>query len=226
MIETRYRRWQLATGICSATTLLSITYVDRPVADFLNTHIRSTSLWVYLGDLLAPFSLVAVSGLLALLVSGGVLLSGRSLPGWSTTPIICSWSIVWALAAQIIFKDIFGRASTATYVQSHLYEFRYFHASSGWNSFPSGTATIAAAIAAVLWGTMPSTRLYGVLSVATIAVLLVLTNGHWVSDVICGIALGAYIGNASVLLQGVQDPPKHSVAKHSSELATGVDWNE
>jgi membrane-associated phospholipid phosphatase len=202
MVQSRLRQWQLALGICSVVILLCIFYVDRPVADFVNTHVRSTSLWAYLSDLLAPpVAFVAGAGLLTLLASGCVLLSGRALPDWSATPILCSWSIVWALAAQAIFKDIFGRASTTTYVQNHLYEFRYFHASSDWNSFPSGTATVATAITAVLWGSIPGTRIYGVLSVATIAVLLVLTNGHWVSDVIAGILLGAYIGNVSLLLR-------------------------
>jgi hypothetical protein len=39
-----------------------------------------------------------------------------------------SWAAMWATAADIIFKHIFGRASPdPTYTQNHLYGFRLLH---------------------------------------------------------------------------------------------------
>ena len=205
MVDTGSRRWQLAWGLCLAAIVLSIRYIDRPVAEFMNIHVRPTDLWDYLNDLLSLCALVAAAGLLVLLASGCALLSGRVLPRWSLTPILCSWSLMWALGAEVVLKGAFGRGTTTTYVQNHIYQFHYLHDREGWNSFPSGTATVAAAIAAVLWRTTPSSRVFGVVSVAIVAVLLVLTNGHWVSDVIAGGFLGASIGDMTYLMQRPKD---------------------
>lgn len=39
MVKSRLWQWQLALGICAVAILLCIFYVDRPVADFVNTHV-------------------------------------------------------------------------------------------------------------------------------------------------------------------------------------------
>jgi membrane-associated phospholipid phosphatase len=201
MIEHSIFRWKVASAACVATTLLSISYLDRPIADFFSANIRPTAAWDYLTYLLAPCSLIVVAALVILLGSGWLLLSGRVLPAWSCIPLLCSWSTMWALAAQNILKDIFGRSSTEpTYSQSHMYQFRYFHATAGWNSFPSGTAMVMTALAAVLWSTVPASRLFVVMAVSIVMALLIVTNGHWMSDLIAGGGLGVYIGQMTLIM--------------------------
>lgn len=104
-------------------------------------------------------------------------MSGRLLSSWTRTPLLCSWAAMWATAADIILKHIFGRAwPDPTYIQDHLYGFRLLHGGPHWQSFPSGKAGISAAIVSVLWIVKPRWRATGVLTVALLCVAVVITN--------------------------------------------------
>ena len=196
-----FRRWLIALALCVIAVLVSVAYVDRPAAEFFNTHVRHTELWGWLDHLLAPFVLIPVVALLFLLGSGCWLLSGRQLGAWTLKPLLLSWSGIWALAAEFIFKQIFGRAwPDPGYVENHLYGFRLLHGGPHWNSFPSGTATISAAILATLWLVAPRLRLPGAFLAILLCSGVVVTNGHWLSDVIAGAFLGASIGWMTVPL--------------------------
>ena len=111
---------------------------------------------------------------------------------------------MWATATETIFKRIFGRASAdPAYVQNHFHGFHFLHGGFPWDAFPSGTATVSAAIASVLWIVAPRWRAIGVLLVLLLCIAVVVTNYHWVGDVIAGVFLGTSIGWMTVRLQGV-----------------------
>ena len=102
---------------------------------------------------------------------------------------------MWAIVASFVFKRIFGRAwPDPAYVQNRIYGFHLLHGGPHWRSFPSGAAAISAAIVSVLWILMPRWRAIGALTVALLCVAVVVTNYHWVGDVIAGIFLGTFIG--------------------------------
>jgi membrane-associated phospholipid phosphatase len=108
---------------------------------------------------------------------------------------------MWATAADIIFKHILGRAwPDPAYIQNHIYGFRLLHGGTQWESFPSGTAAISAAIASVLWLEMPRWRAMSAVIVVLLCVAVVITNYHWVGDVIAGAFLGTSIGWMTVQL--------------------------
>jgi len=203
--DGRFRPWLLTLALCVIAVLVSVSYIDRPVAVFFNAHVSHTELWVWLDHFLAPFVLIPVAALLFLLALGCWLLSGRQLSTWTLKPLLCSWSAIWALAAEFVFKEIFGRAwPDPSYLENRLYGFRFLHASPHWNSFPSGTATISAAIVATVWFIAPRLRLLGVVVALLLICGVVVTNGHWLSDVIAGAFLDASIGRMTVLLLGSQ----------------------
>jgi uncharacterized membrane protein len=81
-----------------AAVALCVAYVDRPVAEFFDSHVRHTELWYYVDLFLAPFALVVVAALFLLLAAGVWVLSGRKLAAWTSTPLLCSWSLMWGLA--------------------------------------------------------------------------------------------------------------------------------
>jgi membrane-associated phospholipid phosphatase len=198
-----FRIWLLTLALSAISILLCIGYIDRPAAEFFNAHVRPYAVWDWLNYLLAPLVIIPIAALLFQFGAGCWLLTGRRLAMWTRTPLLYSWGVIWAIAAEFVFKQIFGRGSPdPTYLDDHFYGFKFFHAGEGWTSFPSGTAISAFAIVAVTWILVPRWR-WLVFIVAVLACISVtVTNGHWVSDVIAGAFLGASIGWMTVVLDG------------------------
>ena len=205
------RTWLLTFAAMVILVVVCVAYIDRPTAEFLEKHIRHTDIWVWIRRVLAPFNLVIVAALFFLLGCGLRVISGHRLPSWTQTLMLCSWAAMWALAAETIFKRIFGRAWVdPTYIQDHLYGFHLFHGGTHWESFPSGTASVSSAIVAVLWSEAPRLKIIGAVMVLLLCVWVVINNFHWVSDVIAGAFLGALIGRSAVHLL---NPPQRIMSR-------------
>jgi membrane-associated phospholipid phosphatase len=198
-----YRRWLLALALGAISVLVCIWYADRPAAEFFNANVRPYPVSIWLNRLLAPLVVIPLAGLLFQFGAGFWLLSGRRLASWTLTPLLYSSGIIWAVSAEFVFKQIFGRGSPdPTYLANHLYGFRFLHSTEGWRSFPSGTATIALTIAAITCLRLPRWRLMVSILAGLACIGVTVTNGHWVSDVIAGIFLGASIGWMTVAISG------------------------
>jgi membrane-associated phospholipid phosphatase len=198
----RFLCWLIGLVLCAAAVAVSIAYIDRPVADFAHTHLYQTRVFFWFALVLDPLIAALVLALLFLLGTGCWLVAGRRLLSWMRTPLLCCWSLVWALALVVVLKRIFGRGSAdPDYVQNRIYGFHWLHGTHGHDAFPSGTTAIAAAILVVLWMRVPQLRAVWSALLALIAVGLVVTNSHFVADVIGGSFLGAAIGWMTVLLR-------------------------
>jgi len=199
--KAAFRNWLLALALCVVAVGLCIGFVDRPLAEWLDAHVRHTEFWAALHLALYPFLLVVLAALFFLIGCGVSMISGRSLRPWTAIPILCSWATMWAVASEIILKRIFGRGWTdPTFVREHLYGFHFLHGETHWDAFPSGTATVSFAILAVLWILRPRWRVAGRATVVLLSVAVVIGNYHWLSDVIAGGFLGVTIGRGTVAL--------------------------
>jgi len=208
--KAAFRNWLLALALCVVAVGLCIGFVDRPLAEWLDAHVRHTEFWAALHLALYPFLLVVLAALFFLIGCGVSMISGRSLRPWTAIPILCSWATMWAVASEIILKRIFGRGWTdPTFVREHLYGFHFLHGETHWDAFPSGTATVSFAILAVLWILRPRWRVAGTATVVLLSVAVVIGNYHWLSDVIAGGFLGVTIGRGTVALLHpiIQDRP-------------------
>ncbi len=203
--DLAFRRWLFALALCALAVVACVYYCDRPLAEIFDTCVQHSEISDWLKGLLAPLVLIPMAALVFQFGAGCWVLSGRQLNAWTQKTLLCSWSTTWALAAEFVCKRIFGRGwPDPTYIENHLYGFRFLHGTQHWNSFPSGTATISAAIAATIWLIAPRLRLPAVLLAALLCVGVVVTNGHWLSDVIAGAFLGASIGWMTVSLLGAR----------------------
>jgi membrane-associated phospholipid phosphatase len=196
-----FQYWLLGLAICIVSVIVCVIYVDRPVAEFVNRNLRPTAIFLMFGRALRPLIVVVPIGLLYLVGSGCWVIAGRRLSSWTRTLLLCSWSLVWALAATVVLKQIFGRTSALHYIQHDVYGFYPLRGGPVDDAFPSGTAAIATAIIAVLWLLVPRLRTLWALTLVLIAVALVVTNNHFVADVIGGSFLGGSIGWMTVRLQ-------------------------
>jgi membrane-associated phospholipid phosphatase len=199
--ETAFKYWLLALAICIAAVSLCMVYVDRPLAEFVEAHIRHTWVWDVIDRSLHLFLFVVAAVLVFFLGCGVWLISGRELQSWTETPFLISAAVMWSIACDISLKHIFGRAwPDPTFVQEHRYGFHLLRGDTYWDAFPSSTTTVSLAILSVLWMLKPRWAVPVTLLVALLLVALVIGNYHWLSDVIAGIFLGVSIGWATVRL--------------------------
>ena len=196
-----FRAWLFYMAASAIATVLCILYVDRPLAEFLDSHVRHTAAFHVLNVGLHPVSMTAPLSLLFLLVAGGWALSGYGPRPWAAKPVVCALALAWGLASEFVFKRVFGRSwPDPTYLHQHLYGFHLLHGSDHWSSFPSGTAIGAAALATAVSLLWPRLRFLCILLGLACSAALVIDNFHWLSDVIAGCFLGVSIGWMSVLM--------------------------
>jgi membrane-associated phospholipid phosphatase len=195
-----FRWWLFGLGLCAGVVTLCVAYVDRPVADFVYTHLSRKDLYRTLTRLPDPLQWVVMLAVVVLLVAGCRAIAGQPLGDWKRVPLNCSWALVWAVAAVTVLKYAFGRTWPGAYVQDGVYGFHAFHGGDGYESFPSGITAGAASILTVLWILVPRLRVVWGLGLGVAAFGLVMTNSHFVGDVIGGGFLGATTGWMSVAL--------------------------
>jgi len=199
--KAAFRYWLFALALSVAAVGLCIGYVDRPLAEFLEGHVRHTEFWIGLEIMLRPIALVVVAALVLLIGCGVWRIAGRQLRPWTEMPLLYSWATIWAVASEMIFKRIFGRGwPDPTLVREHLYGFHFLHGQTHWDSFPSGTSTVSVAMLSVLWILQPRWRAPGLVVTVLLSAVVVVGNFHWLSDVLAGAFLGVTVGWSTVRL--------------------------
>ncbi|QQE12754.1 phosphatase PAP2 family protein [Planctomycetota bacterium] len=102
-------------------------------------------------------------------------------------------AIAWSGLIINILKIIFGRFRPSELVEKGHFGLDLFTTGYDNASFPSGHATAAATVFTVLWLMYPSKwLLWGILGI-TLAFTRIFTLSHYVSDVIAGLWLGAFL---------------------------------
>jgi membrane-associated phospholipid phosphatase len=103
-----------------------------------------------------------------------------------------------------LLKLLFGRINTRIWLANPASDhFHWFHGGTNYNGFPSGHMTFFAAFSAAVWIFYPRYRSISIGLMLVLAVALVITDYHFLSDVIAGTYLGLcttyltvmYIGN-------------------------------
>ena len=96
-----------------------------------------------------------------------------------------------AFITKTILKYVFGRTNTRTWLLvPHDYNFHFFNGGGNNSGFPSGHMLVVTALIASLWCLHPNYRPIYLVLLLLLALALIATNYHFVSDVIAG----AYIG--------------------------------
>ncbi len=99
--------------------------------------------------------------------------------------------------AKTAFKLLFGRIQTRVWLVDPAAAHQWFHSGEGHNGFPSGHMTVFAALAAACWAFYPELKGPCLFLLALLGAALVLSNYHFLSDVVAGGYLGLAVAAAT-----------------------------
>jgi membrane-associated phospholipid phosphatase len=183
-----------SSAACAALVLLCYFYIDRPVALWVSAHPELAPNWLTASpDLI--IAAVILSPLLVILVAiRRVWMPWRQ---WEQRLIVIAGSVMVIALVKELLKWVFGRPSPRTWIENTAflvsqegYEFHWFHGGKHYFAFPSGHTSIACVMGAIIWIVWPKWRWAVVLSITIVASCLVITNYHFVGDIVAGAFLG------------------------------------
>jgi membrane-associated phospholipid phosphatase len=194
-MTTALRWWLAALIACVVAVILSVLFVDRPLALFLHHPYGHPKIEL----MLRAVPVIVLLGAFAILACGVLALAGRSPPRWLETARLCGFSLMWALVSTVmLLKPAFGRANIEKlFAPPTFYGFHPFH-STMQSAFPSGHAAAVAAVFSVLWIVHPRLRWFCAGIIALVMLGLVLAGWHFLADVIAGLFVGATAGLMTV----------------------------
>ena len=197
-LKNHLNLWVLLLLLTTSAVLISIVWIDRPVAFLVHEAFGSRK-----------FSQVAASRVLSIPLAsafvftacGIFVTAGGKLSRWGTAIVLADIALITADTIKDQLKTIFGRTwpdswgpDVTSLVHDGAYKFNFFHSDFTSGSFPSGHAAAAASVASVLWLLFPRMRILISLGIAGVDVGLVLLNLHFVSDVLAGTFVGCSAG--------------------------------
>jgi len=179
----------------AAAVVLCVHYVDLPVAravaDLLRGHMRLMAATGRLPDLLSllVWSLTAVSW------SGYFWLRRRGDTGrFGDLLRLVGTALPLAFAVKTLLKELFGRVNTRAWLfDPSLHGFHWFHGGGDFYGFPSGHMAVITPLLLALIHYYPRWRRECLAILGVLAALLVLTDYHFVSDVIAGAWVGVLV---------------------------------
>ena len=179
---------------CAVLVVLSIAFIDRPVARFVHDQLLNVPAATEIARLPVTFVLVPV---LALGAGGAALAAGARMAEVLRVGGLAMASFLLGDLLKSALKFGFGRTwpetwvhDNASFIRDGVYRFAPMHGGQQFASFPSGHMTAAASVLAVAWMVAPWGRPLWALALAMAAATLLLMNFHFVSDVIAGGFLG------------------------------------
>lgn len=184
------RVWLLSLLACAALSALCFARVDVPVAHrvwSLRHHLSTLNAAFGTTVILTAEAAVVLSLIVARLVRGHISRFGETL-GLACLASICAYGV-----NDQVLKPFFGVPGPADVVHGARHAIQFMQGFAG-SSFPSGHMVLAGAFAGVFMRIYRgSVRLLCALLLLA-AVLLVLGDWHFISDVIAGAFLGVSAG--------------------------------
>jgi membrane-associated phospholipid phosphatase len=180
-------------GFCLFLSILSIFYIDRPVAAFWHAH----------DFFRRVFQIMAAPSLLPLPCAGLFLVNAiirrRAAPP-SRLFLAASIATLAATAAKDELKWIFGRPWPDTWLDLGIYRLHPFTDSQLFGAFPSGHTSYIAAPLCVFWQLAPRYRRIYAALLASVMFGLVGADYHFVADVLAGLATGLIAAAGTLIL--------------------------
>jgi len=186
--------WLLSLLLCTLVVAVVFVYFDVPIAHYVEGISMPTE------SLATGFASVVLLGVEALVAMALVILRitrGHLSPFREATALACLTSICAYAINDNMLKLFFGVPNLFAVLHGTQHAFHLLSGSSN-SSFPSGHMVLACAFAAVFMRLYRSSVLPLSALLLVAAVLLIVGNWHFVSDVIAG----SFVGISAGLLAG------------------------
>lgn len=194
---TKKSRAIVTSTLLVVTVIICIAFVDRSIATWFDARFHGSASYVAAD---AMFRVLRRS-----LPFGGVLLivalvwqRWKAHARWLDHLVSAGVAAAVTLGVTLVLKFTTGRSQIdPEFLRQHIYTFHILGASAGYGSFPSATMSGVSAFVTGLDLPRSTTRivLAGVVVLITLALLV--TNGHWLSDIVAGAYLGVLIGRTT-----------------------------
>jgi membrane-associated phospholipid phosphatase len=192
------QKWIASFVLTVLLVVVCYLWIDRPVA--LLAHDAHWLNFLIKLQYRAPLIMAPLAGL-ALLVLAVRALMNRPLTRPYVVILLCAVSFFIVEGLKTYLKSAFGRTWPESWMGPHIsfirdgtYGFYPFHGGPAYTAFPSGHIAAVCAVVFVLWACYPKFRPLYVPFVLVTAIALVVSNLHFVSDVIAGAFLGTSVG--------------------------------
>lgn len=187
--------WIVSSLLVASLTLLCVHFIDVPVALFVKNYLYANPRWSKLTSNLPDLLLMVV--LITTLVGFSIYLI-RVKKGiydeLTDFAKIVTWAGPVSFVVKHFLKFVFGRYNTRRWVEDpSLYGFYWFQRRPGCDGFPSGHMVVLVTLLAALWRFYPRSRPFCLITGSLLAIALVTTNYHYVSDVIAGTFIGVLV---------------------------------
>ena len=172
-----------------------IGHLDRDVAEFVRQHLYASTWWRHTTGSLPDFLAILVVSVTA--VSYSLFRRRAYRHGIDGLAVMYKTLSVVAPASYVVktaLKYAFGRTNTREWLRSpQEYGFHWFSGDVHHSGFPSGHMLVATALAATVWRFRPRYRPACLGLLAVLAMAMVATDYHFVSDVIAGTYAGLVV---------------------------------
>jgi membrane-associated phospholipid phosphatase len=172
-----------------------IDHLDRTVSMLVLRYLYSNEPWSRYTSSIPDLLLMTV--LLTTAAAYSLYRYRLSLGAVDRTTLTCKLLAFVApvsFAAKSALKYVFGRTNTREWLLApQEYGFHWFQGGGNYSGFPSGHMAVFTALTAVMWRLHPRYRGGYLAFLLLMAVAMIVTNYHFVSDVIAGAYLGLLI---------------------------------
>jgi len=182
--------------------LISIFFLDIPLADWLDKNLNANAPFVNNSNI--P-DLLDVTVVILTSLSWGVYfyLVSRKIQNQNTLFCQITGTVLpLSMGIKIALKWFFGRIETRTWLSNPgSYGFHWFNGMEGFEGFPSGHMLVLTSLLLTLWHFYPRYRLYYGIVWLCLGTALIVTEYHFLSDVIAGACIGggSYLTVSSLL---------------------------
>ncbi|HTQ40206.1 MAG TPA: phosphatase PAP2 family protein [Pirellulales bacterium] len=185
-----------ALTVCAVLVAFCYVAIDRSVALWADNHPWLSPAWISNSpDVIIGMEVVAP----VLLVLAAIRRLWGPWRRWEAMVAVLALNVLAMFILKQGLKWIFGRPCPKFWLayehsvieNAAAYQFHWFQGGrSPYDSFPSGHATIACGLVALMWVFWPKWRWPAGIVLLALLVCLVTTNYHYVGDVIAGSCLG------------------------------------